>query len=89
MLEYDKNSSTYSGHFTKYTNVQYHKEEEDNVSSVVEGSSIITSSSINNNADEIQQPKLTTAVKKSSIFKKSKPFWKVRSSKTSLSTAKK
>ena len=89
VLEYDKNSSTFSGHFTKYANMQYHKEEEDNRSFTIEK----TNSFISSPKDEIKKPEITgasaDAVKISPVFKKSKPFWKVRPSKNDVSAAKK
>ena len=90
VLEYDKNSSTFSGHFAKYANMQYHKEEEeDNRSFAIEKAN----SFISNPKDEIKKPEITAAsadaIKISPVFKKSKPFWKVRPSKKDVSTAKK
>lgn len=86
VLEFDKNSSTFSGHFTKYCNAQYHKEEEIEPPTLKDNP-IITSGNINDNGVSTQQPQIVTITNnKSSIFKKSKPFWKVRSN---LSKAKK
>ena len=85
VLDYDKNSATFSGHFTKYANAQHHTEEIENTSSIVKQNSIITGPSIND-LTENQKPGIPN---KSSIFKKSKPFWKVRSFKKDLSRAEK
>ena len=83
VLEYDKNSSTLSGHFTKYANVQQYHKEEEKIPSTIDGNSSPN--------DEIQASEITTAsaVSKPSVFKKSKPFWKVRPTKKDLSIAKK
>ena len=86
VLDYDKNSATFSGHFTKYANVQqHHTEEIENIPSIVKQNSIITGPSINDLTENLQ-PGIPN---KSTIFKKSKPFWKVRSFKKDLSKAEK
>lgn len=83
VLEYDKNSSTLSGYFTKYANVQQYHKEEDKLPFIIDRNS--------SHNDETQKPEITTAnaVNKPSVFKKSKPFWKVRLTKKDLSIAKK
>lgn len=80
VLDFDKNSTTFSGHFTKYANVQHHTEEADDT---FKESSIITGSRING-LTETQHPEV---LNKSSVLKKSKPFWKVRSFKKDSSKA--
>jgi len=67
--------------------MQYHKDEKKSISTALKENSIVTSS--NNNMIGTQQPEITTTVNKSSVFMKSKPFWKVKSFKKDLSKAKK
>ena len=65
----------------------YKEEKENNISAPVEQNSIITSASLSNTS-KTEQSELITTINKPSLFKKSKPFWKVRSMKNNLSKAK-
>ena len=83
VLEYDKNSSTLSGYFAKFANVQQYHKEEDKIPST------INENSTPNNETQKSEIPTASAVNKPSVFKKSKPFWKVKPTKKDLSIAKK